>query len=85
MKRVGLIGCGAIGHPVARARLAGTAGAQSLTAVLARAARQLDGFEVMADDEAFLAGRYDLIIETAGPPPSAPWCRRRSSAARCGR
>ena len=35
MKRVGLIGCGAIGRPVARALLAGTAGAHTLTAVLA--------------------------------------------------
>src|SRR6185369_8238556 len=67
MRRVGLIGCGAIGRPVARALLAGTAGAHTLTAVLARSARQLDGFEVTADVEAFLAGRYDLILETAGP------------------
>ena len=67
MKRVGLIGCGAIGRPVARALLAGTAGAHSLAAVLARSARQLDGFEVTADVEAFLAGRYDLILETGGP------------------
>jgi predicted dinucleotide-utilizing enzyme len=67
MKRVGLIGCGAIGRPVARALLAGTAGAHSLAAVLARSARKLDGFEVTADVEAFLAGRYDLILETAGP------------------
>ena len=67
MKRVGLIGCGGIGRPVARALLAGTAGAHSLAAVLARSARQLDGFEVTADVEAFLAGRYDLILETGGP------------------
>ena len=37
MKRVGLIGCGAIGRPVARALLAGKAGSHSLAAVLARA------------------------------------------------
>ena len=67
MKRVGLIGCGAIGRPVARALLAGNAGPYSLTAVLARSARRLDGFEVTADVEAFLAGRYDLIIEAGGP------------------
>ncbi len=67
MKRVGLIGCGAIGRPVARALLAGTAGAHSLAAVLARSARQLDGFEVTADAEGFLAGRYDLVIEAGGP------------------
>jgi hypothetical protein len=30
MKRVGLIGCGAIGRPVARALLVGKAGAHSL-------------------------------------------------------
>src|SRR5262249_8568560 len=67
MKRVGLIGCGAIGRPVARSLLAGTAGAHSLAAVLARSPRQLDGFEVMADAEAFLAGDYDLVIEAGGP------------------
>ena len=38
MKRIGLIGCGAIGRPVARALMAGKAGAHSLGAVLARAA-----------------------------------------------
>jgi aspartate dehydrogenase len=67
MKRVGLIGCGGIGRPVARALLAGTAGAHSLAAVLARSARRLDGFAVTADVETFLRGRYDLIIETGGP------------------
>ena len=67
MKRVGLIGCGSIGRPVARALRAGTAGAHTLAAVLARSARQLDGFEVADDAGAFLAGRHDLIIETGGP------------------
>src|SRR5204862_8178156 len=37
VKRVGLIGCGAIGRPVARGLLAGKAGSHSLAAVLARA------------------------------------------------
>src|SRR5215471_3526835 len=67
MKRVGLIGCGAIGRPVARALLAGAAGAHSLGAVLARSPRTLDGFEVTADVETFLAERNDLIVETGGP------------------
>ena len=67
MKRVGLVGCGAIGQPVARALMAGTAGPHALAALLATSARRLDGFEVMADAKAFLAGRYDLIIEAGGP------------------
>ena len=66
-KRVGLIGCGAIGRPVARALLAGKAGAHSLASVLARSARPLDGFAVTADVEAFLAGGNQLILETGGP------------------
>jgi aspartate dehydrogenase len=66
-KRVGLIGCGSIGRPVARALRAGKAPAYSLAGVLARTARQLDGFPVTADPEAFLAGGYDLIIEAGGP------------------
>jgi len=67
MKRVGLIGCGGIGRPVARALLAGAAGAHSLVAVLARSPRQLDAFNVTADVGEFFAGVYDLIIETGGP------------------
>ena len=66
-KHVGLIGCGAIGRPVARALLAGKAGAHSLAAVLARTARTLDGFAVTADVEAFLKGAHELIVETGGP------------------
>ena len=67
MKRVGLIGCGAIGRPVARALLTGAAGAHSLSAVLARTRRELDGFPVTDRAEDFLAGDYDLIIEAGGP------------------
>src|SRR3989442_13218773 len=67
MKRVGLIGCGAIGRPVARALLAGKAGAHSLAAVLARAPRDLDGFPVTDIADRFLAGGHDLIIEAGGP------------------
>src|SRR2546426_9807753 len=67
MKRVGLIGCGAIGRPVARALLAGKAGAHSLAAVLARAPRDLDGFPVTDIADTFLAGGHDLIIEAGGP------------------
>src|SRR5258705_13217929 len=67
MKQVGLIGCGAIGRPVARALLAGKAGAHSLAAVLARAPRDLDGFPVTDIADRFLAGGHDLIIEAGGP------------------
>jgi aspartate dehydrogenase len=67
MRRVGLIGCGAIGRPVARALLAGRAGAHALAAVLARSARPLDGFPVLADADAFLAGDDELILEAGGP------------------
>src|SRR5262245_50832519 len=67
LKRVGLIGCGAIGRPVARALLAGNAGPHSLAAVLARTARDLDGFPVTDSAEKFLGGGYDLIIEAGGP------------------
>ena len=67
MKRVGLIGCGAIGRPVARALLAGKAGSHSLAAVLARAPRDLDGFPVIDTADRFLAGGHELIIEAGGP------------------
>ena len=67
MKLVGLIGCGAIGRPVARALLAGTAGAHALATVLARAPRDLDGFPVIDTADRFLAGGHDLIIEAGGP------------------
>src|SRR3989442_13718313 len=89
MKRVGLIGCGAIGRPVARALLAGTAGAHSLAAVLARAPRDLDGFPVTDIADRFLAGGHDLIIEAGGPGalpapgPAAPG-RRQGWAGRPG-
>ena len=46
MKRVGLIGCGTIGRPVARALLTGKAGAHLLAAVLARTPRELDGLSL---------------------------------------
>jgi aspartate dehydrogenase len=67
MKRVGLIGCGRIGRPVARALMAGKAGAHALAAVLARGARDLDGFPVTGSADEFFSGGYDLIIEAAGP------------------
>ena len=67
MTRVGLSGCGAIGRPVARALLSGKAGAHSLSAVLARTARDLDGFPVIDRVDRFLAGSHDLIIEAGGP------------------
>ena len=66
-RRVGIIGCGAIGRPVARALLADKAGPHMLASVLARSARELDGFPVTADVDSFLAGSYDIIIEAGGP------------------
>src|SRR5262249_58754391 len=78
MRRVGLIGCGAIGRPVARALLAGKAGTHSLAAVLARTPRELDGFPVTDSAEKFLAVAPQLIIEAGGPEafpaylPAAP-------------
>ena len=67
MKRVGVIGCGTIGRPIARALLAGQAGQHALAGILGRSARDLDGFPVSDDAASFLAERYDLIIEAAGP------------------
>src|SRR2546426_5860303 len=87
MNGVGLIGCGAIGRPVARALLAGRAGSHLLAAVLARTARDLDGFPVTDTADKFLAGGHDLIIEAGGPEafrgllPAAP-ARRGGGAVR---
>jgi aspartate dehydrogenase len=67
MTRVGLIGCGGIGRPVGRALLRGAAGPHALAAVLARSARELDGFPITADAAAFLARDCDLIVEAGGP------------------
>jgi len=85
IKRVGLIGCGAIGRPVARALLTGQAGPHSLTAVLARTPRELDGFPVTASADSFFGGGHDLIIEAGAPRRSAASCRRHWSVARSGR
>jgi Homoserine dehydrogenase, NAD binding domain len=67
MSRVGVIGCGAIGRPVARTILRGEAGSRALARVLARFVRELDGFPVTADGAAFLAEHHDLVIEAGGP------------------
>ena len=67
MIRVGVIGCGAIGRPVARTLLRGEAGSHALAGVLARSVRELDGFPVTADAAAFLAESHDLVIEAGGP------------------
>src|SRR5262245_61539908 len=65
--RVGVIGCGGIGRPVARALLRGEAGHHTLVAVLARSPRDLDGVPVTADAAAFFAVPHDLVIEAGGP------------------
>lgn len=67
LRPVGLIGCGKIGRPVARALLRGAAGAHALAAVLGRSVRALDGFPVSDDAEAFFAVRPSLIVEAGGP------------------
>jgi aspartate dehydrogenase len=67
MRRVGVIGCGNIGRPVVRALLRGEAGPHVLGGVLARSARDLDGFAVTGDAAAFLDQAYDLVIEAGGP------------------
>jgi aspartate dehydrogenase len=65
--RVGLIGCGNIGRPVARALLRGQAGPHRLCAILGRTARDLDGMPVTADVAAFYASGPELIVEAGGP------------------
>src|SRR5262249_8183288 len=66
LKRVGLIGCGAIGRPVARALLARNAGPHSLAAVLARTARDLDGVPGTGSAGKVLGGGDGLLIEAGG-------------------
>lgn len=71
--RIGLIGFGAIGAPVAQGILSGLAGSCSLTAVLVRgeslaAARAVlpDGCLLTTDLNEFLRQSPDLVVETAG-------------------
>jgi aspartate dehydrogenase len=71
--RVGLIGFGAVGAPVAQGILEGLAGCCQLAAVLVRA-KSLDGARealpagclVTADLHAFLGAAPDVVVETAG-------------------
>ncbi len=57
--RIGLIGCGRIGRPVARAIRP--------AAILGQRARLFEGLPVLGDAEAFFAQDFSLVIETAGP------------------
>ncbi len=66
-RTVGLIGCGTIAQGVMRPLERGQLPGWKLGAVLARSARTVDGFDVGADRDAFLAQPFDLIIEAAGP------------------
>lgn len=66
MKRLGLIGCGSIGRALVRALHEGRAAPWTLAAVLARSARRLDGYDVLADAAAYFAQPMDLVIEAAG-------------------
>ena len=66
MKRVGLIGCGDIGRVVARALLQGKAGRHTLAGVMVRTVRELDGFSLTGDANAFFAERYGIVIDRFG-------------------
>jgi aspartate dehydrogenase len=67
IRRLGMIGCGAIGEPVIRAVQRGAAGRWRIAGVLARRARTCQSIEILDQSERFFAQRYDLIVETAGP------------------
>lgn len=73
MRRVGLLGAGAIGAAVAHALMAGRAPGCALTAILARphqveALRRAFGDRATVTDEpeAFLAADIDVVVEAAG-------------------
>jgi aspartate dehydrogenase len=73
MRRIGLLGVGAIGMAVVRAIEAGQAPGHRLAAILARP-RQLDALHtrfdgqtlVTADAKAFVASDMDLVVEAVG-------------------
>jgi aspartate dehydrogenase len=67
MRRLGVIGCGAIGLPVIRAVRARSAGSWQIAGVLARHGRRLDDVEITDDPNLFFSGAFDLIIESGGP------------------
>ena len=80
--RVGLIGGGAIGRPVAEAILDGRAGDAALAAVLVRdVAKHREWADqrdvvVTADADAFFACDFDLLVEAAGHAAVRRYARR---------
>ncbi len=66
-RRLGLVGCGRIGAPVAAAVQDGRLAGWELCGVLVRRLGEGRGAAFTADIETFLATRYDLIVELAGP------------------
>lgn len=66
-RRFALIGCGRIAMPVVQAWREGGLPGWTLTGVLARGPRDLDGLYCTNDADAFFSEAYDLIVETAGP------------------
>jgi aspartate dehydrogenase len=64
--RVGLIGFGAIGRALWAAIAEGRAGDAACPSVLVRTAREEEGVPLTADPDAFLAGRFDAVVECAG-------------------
>lgn len=67
MRRVGIIGAGRIATPVIAELATGAIPGWTLAGVLARSARTVAGVPVEADPGRFFGGRFDLIVEAAGP------------------
>lgn len=69
LRRIGLIGYGAIGRVVADAIIDGRAGATTLVAVLCREPAKhppIAGVRFTADRDAFFAANAELVVEAAG-------------------
>ncbi len=81
LRRVGVIGCGRIGLPVAEALAADEVAGWSLGGVLARSERAVGAIQVCDDAESFLAMDLDLIVEAAGPAALASLGERALEAA----
>jgi aspartate dehydrogenase len=67
MRRLGLIGCGRIGEPVAKALQEGRGGDWSLVSILTRQQVSIGNMTTEVDPDAFFNQNLNLIIDTAGP------------------
>lgn len=67
MKKIGLIGCGRIGGPVAKALQQGLAGNWTLASVLTQHQASIGNLTTLVDADAFFGQEFKLIIDTAGP------------------